>query len=231
MQRPTRIAVFGVLCLIIGGVVGIHNFSQLGVAIGGPEAVQIPSAEDAPGQMGKVVRDNLKATQSALKVPIFRFGLGIKSLLSSVMAGLLIAVGFGLMRDRLWAIKFARIWSAYAIVAAAVSVVLHTEYVVSQTPSAAEVFEGMVLGKYIGMVFMMLMLCIFPALLWYVLPKPHVIEYLRERSALSESPSVLQAPVSEAGPVDAQQPQAPSPDQSPSESTWRDDPWNDPGSR
>jgi len=231
MKRPTRIAVFGVLCLVIGGFVGIHNFDQLGVALGGPESVEIPTAEEAPGQMGKMLRDTALAVRGALDLPVYRTGLGIKSLLSLAMAGMLIAVGVGLMRDRLWSIRFTRIWAAYAIVAAVATAFLHTQFIVPEIPASAKAFGDIVGGKYLGMALMMAVLCIFPALLLLVLPKPHVVAYLRERASTKDSPSVLQAQAPEPGPADQQQAQAPMPDQDLSQTTWRDDPWNDPGSR
>ncbi|MEM9020499.1 MAG: hypothetical protein AAGC44_08030 [Planctomycetota bacterium] len=234
MQRPTRTVVFGVFCLIGGGFLLVHNLQQLSVAIGGPDAIDVESVGRVSGPMGEMLRDTSVALQAAMREPVYRVGLGFKALASSAMACVLFAVGLGLMRDRRWTIRLAKVWAIYAIASAVFITVLQALYVVPNVPAAKDGAAGF---QYVSMAFMLLVLCIFPVLLLRQLPTEAVKNYLAYQEAQRGGPPVVDtgspAPFDRRSPVaDDAPPQAPPPPSPPSTgSTWRDDPWNDPGAR
>lgn len=229
MHRPTRIIVFGVICLLFGGFILLHNLQQLGVALAGPQGVDVEAASQLPGQLGTMMRDTSLALQSALAYPVFRAGLGLKSLASAGMGGMLIAIGIGLLRDQAWSLKLAKIWALYAIASALFITVLQSVYLVPNIPLAQN-SAGAVWAQYVGMAFMFILLCIFPLLLIKLLPSKSVCAYLNKQVASSAAMPINIEPTTSAPaarPV-ANPRQASSPDLTPQQTTWRDDPWNDP---
>lgn len=230
MQRPTRIVVFGVLCLVMGGFSLLNNIDQAATALGGPEAVDIPAESEAPGQVGQMMRDVARATRGALSEPVYRIGLGVKSVLGTVMAAVLIAIGGGLLRDRYWALRLARVWAVYAIASALLIVVLQALYVVPAIQAVTQTEGHLPGGEYLGMGFMFMVMCVFPMLLLIVLPKPNVVAYLRgggedhrampvEDGRGTPSDHAQASGTPPAGPASSPPPSA--------TSTWRGDPWDD----
>lgn len=222
MQRPKRIVIFGVLSLIVGGFILFNNLQQLSAAIGGPDTIDVQAAGQLPGQMGQLARDSLLAQQVALGEPVYRAGLGLKSLASAAMAGLLVAVGIGLLRNQPWSLRLAKIWAIFAIASALFITILQAVYLLPNIP-ITQANAGSGAGQYVGIGFIFIVLCIFPILLLRVLPSKPVIAYLKQEQNAHPSANTAQAMT----PLD--QPPANQPTTSPqdAQSTWRDDPWND----
>jgi len=253
MQRPTRIVVFAILCLVVGLFSGLSNGGELLMAAIGPSFMKSTQSDAMMDKMPEAVRESNQASETALGKPAYRIGLGVEAGLSLAMAGVLIVAGVGLLMDKLWALRLTRVWAFYALVASAFSVVLITRYVTPETPSVA---PG---SQIMGALCMLPMLWLFPVLLLTMLGRPAVREYLRWRAGQPRGGAPMQ-------PADAAPPQAvperpaprpttrtdppgrddPAPvretrgtdrdpsgdDQSPpGHDTWRDDPWNDPTSR
>jgi len=233
MQRPTRIPIFGIACLIFGGLILLQNFGQLGSALIGPDGVQAPTANESSGQMGNAMRDTTLAIQAAMKEPIYRIGMGLKAVVSLLMAGALIAAGVGLLRGQSWSLRLAKIWAIYAIASGVVVTALQSVYIVPNMPDNPAI-PGMAGAMYFGMVFMLVLMCIFPLLLIFVLPSRKVTAYLN-RSSNEPAPTHLEAApaIRDQPPTASHTPASPPahPPVSAADQTWRDDPWNAPESK
>ncbi|MFN3168533.1 MAG: hypothetical protein ACE37H_15845 [Phycisphaeraceae bacterium] len=240
MQRPTRIVVFGVLCLLVGFFSGLSNGGELLMSAMGPSFMKSTQSEAMMNAMPEAVRESNQASEAALGKPVYRVGLGIEAGLGLVMAGALIVAGVGLLLDKLWALRLARVWGFYALVASAFSVVLVTRYVTPETPSATPGTEMM------GACCMLPMLWLFPVLLLTMLNGQSVRRYLQWRAQHAgpgqpvatrvvahdtdapERPAAR--PTSATLDSESTAPGPPSDPPPPSDhDTWRDDPWNDPG--
>ncbi|MBX2851510.1 MAG: hypothetical protein KTR15_07185 [Phycisphaeraceae bacterium] len=235
MQRPTRIIVFGVFCLIVGVIWGLINTMEAGVSVLGPGVLE--QGRDMMQQMGQELspsqQQDIDLQIKVLSKPAYRVGQGIESVGSMAMALVLIIAGVGMLRDRAWSLKLAKWWAFYAIPSAAVTVVLSMRYVYPELPDAP------VGGALLSSAFMLVLLWAVPVLLLRQLPTTHVKAYLaqrdQQRAGVSPMPAAANmgvAPVSANPPA----PQAPSQDEPPAppptrpaDNTWRDDPWNDPG--
>lgn len=228
MQRPTRILVFGIICLIFGGFIVLHNLGQLVVTVSGPDAIQPPPASSSAGQVAQVMHDTTLAMQEAMREPVYRLGVGLKSLLSLLMAGVLVAAGAGLLRRQIWAIRLAKIWSLYAILAAIAVTTLQAVYILPNIPASSAV-PGAGAAMYISTGVMLVLLCVFPVLLLSVLPSRNVIAYLKHQTSGQTQP----APEPAATTPGSTPPSTPTPPPtiSAADMTWRDDPWNDPNSQ
>lgn len=237
MQRPTRLVVFGVLCLIMGALSGIKNTMEAGLALVGADGLeQMVGMMEGMGQpLSASQRADFDVQIKAHRKPVYRVGQAIESLGSIIMAMVLIAAGLGLLRGRAWSLKLARWWAFYALPAAAVSVILSVRYVLPEMPEASAA-GGMINGA-----FMLIMLWVFPVLLLKQLPSKSVKTYL---AALEAQRTGTAAPVGtqpfahttpSAGPTppsttSTKPPPTPTSSQ-PADTTWRDDPWNDPSSQ
>ena len=235
MQRPTRIIVFGVFCLIIGFVSGFKNTMEAGLSIAGPVTLdQMRTMMEQMGQpLSKSQDQDFEVQIKALSKPVYRVGQGVESVASMVMAVVLMVAGIGLLRERAWSLRLAKWWAWYAIPAAAVSVVLTMRYVYPEVPDVS-VGTGA-----ISSAFMLIVLWAFPVLLLRQLPSEQVKAYLSLRERQSAGAAAIPTPANtpaEPAPVSAPTPQSPQPPQAPApppspprDNTWRDDPWNDPG--
>lgn len=239
MQRPTRIIVFGVFCLIIGAVSGFKNTMEAGLSIAGPDTLdQMRTMMEQMGQpLSKSQDQDFDVQIKALNKPVYRIVQGIESVASMVMAAVLFLAGIGLLRDRTWSLKLAKGWALYAVPAAAVSVVLSMRYVYPEVP---EYSAG---SAMFSSAMMLIVLWAFPLLLLRQLPTPQVKAYLAQRdqqragkSAMpsaappSDTPAQATPPAPPASPS-VPPPSSPPPATRPGDNTWRDDPWNDPNSR
>lgn len=237
MQRPTRMVVFGVLCLVIGGLSGVKNTMEGFVALIGAEGLtqMMAMMEEMDQPLSASQRDDFALQVRVHRQPIYRVGQLIESSCSTVMAGVMIVAGIGLLRGRGWALKLTRWWAYYAIPAAGVSVVLYVRYMLPAMPDASA-GGGLMQGAV-----MLLSLWIFPVLLLSVLPTDAVKAYLLARQgqaksparpmssdaasgrdAMSNGPLVPTLPSSEVRQAASDVPASRSAD-----TTWRDDPWND----
>lgn len=239
MQRPTRIVIFGVFCLIFACVVGINSLSQTIVSIAGPQNLEkaIGMMQGMGQELSEAQQQNLQIQIGAMRSPAYRIGQGLESFASSIMALVLILAGVGLLSGRPWALKLTKWWAYYAIPAAAISVVLTMRHLLPQMPEATT-GRGMV---YAG--FTLIALWAFPVMLLRQLPTKQVKAYLawrdRQRYATPSTPMptpTQTSPNTKRLPANATTPnqtQAPAPQQAapvtrPISNTWRDDPWNDP---
>lgn len=232
MKRPTRIMVFGILCLIMGGLSGLDNLGAVQLAVLGPAGVQTEMG-GVGGEWGEMIEEVVRATQSALGKPVYRWLFGLEAVLGVVMAGVLVTAGIGLLRDQLWAIRLTRIWGFFALGSAVLTVVLQVRFVmsgISSMPPGAGV---------LAMSCMLPLLWAFPILLLTLLGRPVVIDYLRWRAAQGsghgQMPSRPVAQTTETYASNAPERRAttppPAPPRSPVPDSWRDDPWNDPNSQ
>ena len=230
--------VFGVLCLIVGGLSGMKNAMEAGLALAGSEGLeQMVSMAEGMGQtLTPSQRENFDVQIKSHRKPVYRIGQGIESIGSAVMALVLIAAGIGLLRGRAWSLKLARWWAFYAIPAAGVSVILSVRYVLPEMPDAS-VGGGMINGA-----FMLAVLWALPVLLLKQLPIEPVKNYLAAREAQRSGTAarVGTQPIfhrtSSADPMPSPRdttspPPEPQATSQPADTTWRDDPWNDPGSQ
>lgn len=237
MQRPTRIVVFGVLCLLIGGLSGMKNTMEAGLALVGPDGLE-QVLEMAKQQQGlpQSSEQSLRVEIKAQRNPVYRVGQAIESVGSAFMALALIAAGVGLLRGWAWSLKLARWWAFYAIPAAGVSVVLTVRYAMPEMPDTTS-GGGMINGA-----FMLVMLWVFPVLLLKQLPTESVKAYLAAREAHRTgtaarvgtppvSPNTPSAGTAPSAPASTSPPSASPTNAHPTDTTWRDDPWNDPSSR
>ena len=235
MQRPIRIKIFGIICLVFGGFILLQNFGQLGAVVAGPDGVQVPPASESKGQMTRTMRDMSLALRDAMQEPVYRIGLGLKAVLGLFMAGVLIAAGGGLLRNQLWSLRLARLWGIFAICSAVFITVLQCVYLVSNIPETT-MPRTMVVGMYVGMAFSLFLMCIFPALLIFLLPSRNVIAYLAAQSS-DHAPLPAASAPAPPQPRPTHQPARPAPPPptpppvSAADQTWRDDPWNDPNSK
>jgi hypothetical protein len=231
MKRPTRIIVFGIFCLIVGVVTGFMNTIEAALSVAGPDA--LVQMQDMMEQMGQPLsasqKEDFDLQIKALSKPVYRAGQGIESVASMAMALVLILAGIGLLRDKTWSLRFAKWWAFYAIPSAAATVVLSMRYVYPELPDAP------VGGEVLNGLFMLILLWAFPVLLLRQLPTQQVKLYLanrdQQRAGGSPLPTIDNAP---AGPVEASPstPQPPPhPETRPGDNTWRNDPWNDAGSK
>ncbi len=235
MQRPARIVVFGILCLVMGAVSGLKNLSEAGVALLGPEVMEQAAEMHERWGASEEMVDSSRAQAEALRTTAYRALLGIESLVTALMAVVVIVAGVGLLLGRLWSLRFAKIWAYYAIVLAVVDVVATARFVFPHTTESAG-------GSGISMVCMLPMLWLFPVLLITMLSRPAVIQYLRWRStqevssaaasAVQQPPPIVQPPAEPRPPAPRPSaPAAPTTPADPRDTTWRDDPWNDPNSQ
>lgn len=239
MQRPKRIIIYGVFCLIIGFVSGFKNTMEAGVSMAGPGVLeQGRTMMEQMGQpLSKSQDQDIDVQIKALSKPVFRVGQGVESAISMIMAGVLFIAGVGLLRDRAWSLRLAKWWAFYAIPTAALTVVLTMRYVYPEMP---EYSPG---GVMLSSAFMLVVLWAFPVLLLRQLPTAQVKAYLaqcdQQRLSAAAMPMNTNPPTAPAPPGPppsrTQPPQPPSPQAPapipPADNTWRDDPWNDPGSR
>lgn len=230
MQRPTRILIFAIFCLIVGVVSGFKNTMEAGLTIAGPDALE-QMLEIAQQQQGlpEVSEMSFRAEIAAQRKPVYRIGQAVESTASMVMALVLIAAGIGLLRDRPWALKLTKAWAYFAIPAAVVSVVLSVRYALPELPDAP---TG---GAMLNAAFMLIMLWAFPVLLLRHLPTAPVKAYLadreQQRTGTSPMPANTSAPSATATPHPTPPPATHAPAVTrPDDMTWRDDPWNDPSS-
>lgn len=230
MQRPRRIAIFSTLCLLVGGIVLVHNLGQFTVALGGPDAVEVPKDSESQGQMGQVLRASAQALQAAMSDPVYRIGIGLKAVMSLLMAGCLIGAGIGLIRNQPWSLRLARLWGWYAIVSSIAVTILQTVYVVPNI-ELAQAPPGMAAAQYISMTVVLMLMCVFPVLLIWVLPSRSVTAYLNQQSTGQPVPKPASTPVAPASPHSTQTPPPSAQQPSARDQTWRDDPWNDPNSQ
>ncbi|MGB0766552.1 MAG: hypothetical protein ACPGYV_02445 [Phycisphaeraceae bacterium] len=246
MQRPTRILIFGILCLVVGGGSGLKSLFEAGVALAGPERLSsMVEMVEAQGQsLSASQRRDLETQIEAMRSPVYRGGLGVKTLASLGMAGVLVVAGFGLLRDQAWSLRLARVWAWYAIGSAGFVAVLQSVYLVPAMQQHAPAVGGMAGAAYFGIAVSLVLLCVFPVLLLRLLPAPAVVDYLNNpasrgtRSPAAATPAYTYRPPT---PTHAQTPPTPatrpmldaSSQVSPraADTTWRDDPWNDPSSQ
>jgi hypothetical protein len=235
MSRPIRIPIFAVLCLTVGGFVVLQNFAQLVSSLGGPDAIQIPAESQSGGPFANVMRDNAVALKAAMHEPVYRIGTGLKAVLSLLMAGVLIGAGVGLIKNQFWALRLAKIWGIYAILSAIANTILPMVYIVPNLTASSSMPGVTEVAMYVVMVFLLIIMCIFPALLIFLLPSRNVAAYLQHQTAGQPQSAPYPAatahrePPTSALPT-ARKPTSPAPPVSATDMTWRDDPWNDPNS-
>ena len=102
MQRPTRIVVFGILCLVMGAVSGFKNLIEAGVALAGPGVMEQAAEMHEQWGMSEEVVDSSRAQAEALRTTGYRALLGVESLVTALMAAVVIVAGVGLLLGRLW---------------------------------------------------------------------------------------------------------------------------------
>lgn len=239
MQRPTRIVVFGILCLMVGAFSCLSNFGELSSAISGTTGAQPEQTAGMPEFM-KQMEDMAKAMDKALQKPAYRVLIGIESSLGALMAGVLFAGGIGLLRDRRWGLKLARAWAFFAICSAVYTVILQTKFVMPEMSSA---MGGNMIVASAGCSLPFLWL--FPVLVLTLLSRPIVTDYLNNAGQPSDRSAAAGQPYA-AATYDVGQPDAhgepgtnltpetksgPDSTTKSASETWRDDPWNDPNSR
>lgn len=205
----------------MGLVSGLKNTMELGMALTGPDGLeQLMQMAKQQGSLPQSSEQQFKAEISAQRKPGYRAVQATESALTATMAVVLILAGVGLLRDRAWALRLARYWAFYAIPASAVTVVMSVRYVLPEVPGGS-VGGGMVNGAI-----MLLAFWAFPVLLLRHLPTQPVKDYLAQRAA-------QRGEASYADRADAPTVSTSNPPAAPrsTDSTWRDDPWNDPSSR
>ncbi|MEO0476535.1 MAG: hypothetical protein AAF085_11290 [Planctomycetota bacterium] len=239
MQRPRRIVIFGVFCLIVGVVSGLRNAMETGVSLAGPDLLEQMSemSQQMGQQLSESQQRDFDMQVKVLRKPVYRVAQGVESFGSMAMAVVLIVGGIGLLMDRAWAIRPCRWWAYYALPAAACTVVLTFRYIYPEMPDAP------VGGTIFVSILMLLALWAFPVLLLRHLPTATVRAYLVQREqqraravAMPAQPaSTLQQPAppppattaattpAQAAPTNTPA-TTPTP---PADNTWRDDPWND----
>lgn len=231
MQRPTRIPVFGVLCLLVSAMSGLDNLNSLGVAVVGPGVFESSQAMPEGMPFAEMLDQTASAMVEALKQPTYRVALGSESAVGAAMAGMLLVAGIGLLRDQRWALRLARVWAYFALVSAVVTVVLQARFVMPHVSS------GPPGSAVLGSVCMLPVFWLFPVLVLTVLGRPGVARYMQWKAKQSgASPfGPIQNPMSPPqSPQETTQQAPPSPaqrlqsDTPPADRTWRDDPWNDP---
>lgn len=217
--------VFGIACLIMGGVTVLKNTFESGLALAGPDSLKQMTVmmEEMNQPLSKDQKQQFDTQIAALSKPVYRVGSAVESLASVVMSIVLIVAGIGLLRDRVGALRLTRWWAYFTIPAAVATVLLSFFYLLPAIPDASS--RGGAL--YSGL--MLLTLWAFPVLLLRHLPTPPVKTYLAARS---QGATTSAPPVSVArefgGPEDTDNGARPNVrSATPSESTWRDDPWND----
>lgn len=241
MQRPRRIVVFGVLCLLVGGLTGLKNTAELVFSAIGPAGIEqmVTYSERAGRPLTKSQQEDMGVHIRTLRKPVYRVGQGIESFASAVMSLVLMVTGVSLLWNRAWSLKLARWWAYYAIPAGAVSVVLSVRYMLPEMPDATS--AGMVFSG----VLMLVVAWTLPVLLLTQLPIDTVRQYLSahqaRRSANTTMPRPQPPTTPTAPPHTPPQPSAkaaspapaaaPAPPTPAAETTWRDDPWNDPSSQ
>lgn len=174
MTKPTRILVFGILCLGMGLVLGLTNTSELVYAVVGPRFVEIVPQSFGSGAIQESYEDSSRMMQAALRKPVYRVGLGVEAALSILMAGLLMVAGVGLLIEKRWALLLTKIWAYYAIIAAVWVVFLQTRYFL---PESAEINESSLI---FGGLLSLITYWIFPVLLLLMLGRPIVTDYLNQ---------------------------------------------------
>lgn len=241
MQRPRRIIVFGVLCLIVGGLTGFKNTMEAVLSAVGPGGLEqmVVMMEEMDQPLNKSQQQDFNVQIRTLRKPVYRIGQGIESVGSAVMSLMLIVTGIGLLGDRVWSLKLGRWWAYFAIPAGAVSVVLSVRYMMPEMPEAT---TG---GVMFSGALMLVVVWTLPVLLLTQLPNAVVKQYLAARQARRTASNVMPRPQQTAS--DA--PDTSTPPRSTGESArptpaatnlpptqtvdtnWRDDPWNDPTSQ
>ena len=220
--------VIGIACLLLGGVTGLKNSVEAGLAFLGPDRLEQMMAmmQEMDQPLSDQQRQEFETQIRALSKPVYRIGSAIESVLTVVMSLVLIVAGIGLLRDRIGALKLTRWWAYYTIPAAVVSVLLSFNYVLPEMPNAP---SGSGAGGTLYAGLMLLTLWAFPVIVLRHLPTTQVKTYLAARQQGQAShPATMDIatpPAStQARRTDARQG---SDAASPSASTWRDDPWND----
>lgn len=254
MQRPTRVMVFGVLCLLVGALSTLDNAGNVVTGIVGPSAMDAAATPGGDTGLGKMMSDTNAAMRTALGNPVFRWGTAVDGLAGLVMAMALLAAGVGLLKDQLWALKLARAWAWFGLVSAVVTVVLQVRYVMPNVPTGVAV-SPLVMSMASAACTLPFM-WLFPVLVLTVLSRPVVWGYLRAQSSASGGGRTSAFPFGAGGSdgfgaMDASPPGSPDstsrggeatgssdqnqpkrsvdlPDVDPTLQTWRDDPWNDP---
>lgn len=235
MQKPSRIVVFGVLSILYGFGAGLVNIEALQLGLSGADALPEQSFEGS-GQMMQMMREMAQAQRAALDSPVYRVMTGVKGAAGMGLGVLLITAGIGLLRERLWSLKAARLWAFSAMALSVVAVTLQMRYVMPNTTTASQ--GGMSFGALMSLGLMWL----FPLLILKVLCRPVVADYLAHRESHGTTPQPRtmahasnQPPTQSSGQPPAGHTPAPRPGTSAGDQaayptdTWRDDPWNDPG--
>jgi hypothetical protein len=150
-QAPVAIRVFGILYIVFGGMGLLCSpMTLLGLA-----------------QMRTLLGNN----------PAAMSFFAISGVLSIFSAGVMLAAGIGLVRQREWARRLAVIYSWVAIVLGLVSTVLTVMFMAGRTGSAPEMLGGLI-GGVIGGLFGL----VFNGLTIYFLTRPAVKEFLAARA-------------------------------------------------
>ena len=128
-ERSTAPKVFGVLSIIFASIVLL--FSTLGLLAGAATGAAgagatLPSSSDA---------DKL-AAQAGVKV---LEGFAVQSLILFVMSALLLAIGIGQLRYRVWARRWSVYWAGAALACVAVLVAISLLII---SPAYAELFDS-----------------------------------------------------------------------------------------
>lgn len=160
MQRPASVTVFGILNILFG-ILGV--FGTLATLL-----AQAALNTDT-GQ-----RNPLWSNQ-----PVMEAWMHISLVLGSIFTVVLIIAGIGLLRLRPWGRRCSIIYAAYAILSSALGTVFMLMFVLlpmwdqmgaGQSPAQRAGLLGGMFGGLIGG----LIGCIYPALLWYFMCRPHV---------------------------------------------------------
>ena len=212
MQRPARIMVFGVLCLLFAVVSGLHNLMELALVALGPAAVPASTPTGGGEGFGQMMADQNAALRHALEQPAYRLLMALDAMAGALMAVGLATAGVGLFMDKFFALKLARVWAYFALVSAVVTVVINARFVMPHVASAPP-------GSTLAMGTCMLpILWLFPILVLTVLCRNPVTDYLRHHSARSVGTSpahALSTPVHEASQAPSQATSSPGADDLP----------------
>lgn len=164
--KPTSITVFGILNIIFGAL-GICGLSVAVVGLFAPMAAGMELPEDNP-----------------MNSPAYRVFTIVTIPLGLVATIVLVAAGVGLLNDKDWGRKFSIGYAIYAIVSGLIGTVLNVVLIMvpmmqqmgggEQMAAAVGGMVGGTIGGCIGL--------IYPALLWYFMTRPHVVNYLRAHS-------------------------------------------------
>lgn len=235
MQRPVWIKVFGVLGLLMAVVSAIKNASELVFLANGPGLIDQMLAMFKPTATASEYEDLVEqwsSMRAALEQPVYRVVGGVESAGTLVMAGVLGYAAVMLLREREAGLRWMRRWAMYALVASVVTVVLDMRYAGgNQVPPGTQ---------WLGALISLTMLWALPVCILTVLSRPEVPAYLRWRAQQPAPGQAMTGPMpvyrephrSELPtPPQTQTPTRQTPPPPSEQDAWRDDPWNDPGSR